>query len=66
MTDSVEDRRHFPQQRSGCYYERLEDCCWLCLGRFAAAAARSEPGSEQRDDRGARASNRRPVRDGGE
>jgi hypothetical protein len=66
MTKSVDDRRHFPRQRSGCYYERLEDCCWLCVGRFAVAATGSEPGGERPDERGARESNRSPVRDGGE
>lgn len=31
---------HFPAQRPGCYYQRLTDCCWVCLGRIAAARVR--------------------------
>jgi hypothetical protein len=34
----VVKRRHVPSQRPGCYYERIEDCCWLCLARFAWTA----------------------------
>lgn len=25
---------HFPEERDGCYYERPEDCCWLCYLRI--------------------------------
>ena len=30
----VDSRRHLPRLTSGCYYERLEDCCWLCTLRL--------------------------------
>jgi hypothetical protein len=32
--ESVGERGHFPRKTSGCYYQRPEDCCWLCLGRI--------------------------------
>lgn len=28
------DRRHYPEERDGCYYQRPTDCCWLCLLRI--------------------------------
>ena len=31
------ERRHVMQFRNGCYYERPQDCCWLCLLRFILA-----------------------------
>ena len=66
MTGSVDDRRHFPRQRTGCYYERFEDCCWLCVVRFAVAGARSGSKDESTGDRDATGANGPPVRDGGE
>jgi hypothetical protein len=66
MTGSVEDRRHFPRQRKGCYYERFEDCCWLCMARFAIAGARSGSEGKESSERDATGSNRPSVRDGGE
>jgi hypothetical protein len=28
---------HFPRQRKGCYYGRMDTCCWLCWWRMAWA-----------------------------
>jgi len=28
---------HFPKETKGCYYERLEDCCWLCIVRIVVS-----------------------------
>lgn len=33
----IDDIWHFPNQTSGCYYQRPVDCCWLCLGRILRA-----------------------------
>jgi len=30
----IDERWHFPAQQSGCYYQRIEDCCWVCVGRI--------------------------------
>lgn len=27
-------KRHVPSYRSGCYYRREEDCCWVCYFRL--------------------------------
>lgn len=29
--------RHVPEQRSGCYYGRMDDCCALCTWRLILA-----------------------------
>lgn len=26
-------RKHYPEETKGCYYERVDDCCWICLLR---------------------------------
>lgn len=26
---------HVPRYSSGCYYDNLESCCWLCMGRIS-------------------------------
>jgi hypothetical protein len=52
--------RHLPSYRDGCYYDRVEDCCWICYLRLIwrasepdvqeanrAARARSTEGAEQ-------------------
>lgn len=36
-----EHERHIPSYRDGCYYERVEDCCWICYLRLIWRA--SEP-----------------------
>lgn len=66
MSGSVDDRRHFPRQRKGCYYERVEDCCWLCMVRFAVAGTRSGSKREEGDERETRETSGTPIRDGGE
>lgn len=27
-------KRHVPSYRSGCFYRRIEDCCWACYFRM--------------------------------
>lgn len=67
MTGPVDERRHFPRQRKGCYYERVEDCCWLCVVRFTVAGARSGPERAEREsEHETRRSSGTLVRDGGE
>ncbi len=29
-----DDKFHFPAFKTGCYYNRGEDCCWLCFIRL--------------------------------
>lgn len=29
---------HFPDERNGCYYQRVADCCWLCYLRMVRSA----------------------------
>lgn len=36
-----EHERHLPSYRDGCYYGRVEDCCWICYWRLIWQA--SEP-----------------------
>lgn len=31
---------HFPRETRGCYYHRVEDCCWLCRIKMVAAYLR--------------------------
>jgi hypothetical protein len=63
MTGPIDDRRHFPQQRKGCYYERVEDCCWLCMVRLAAKA-RSQSKRGDESEREAHGSGRASLGDG--
>ena len=35
--DDIEEVTHFPRFASGCYYQRLNDCCWLCMLRIFRA-----------------------------
>jgi hypothetical protein len=37
---SYEERTHIPEERPGCYYERVESACLVCRGRFVLAAIR--------------------------
>ncbi|MFC4987697.1 hypothetical protein [Saliphagus infecundisoli] len=30
-------RLHVPRYRVGCYYGRMEDCCWACMLRLLLA-----------------------------
>ncbi|RZN39836.1 MAG: SHOCT domain-containing protein [Methanophagales archaeon ANME-1-THS] len=32
--------KHYPKETEGCYYEHLEDCCWLCILRILFTALR--------------------------
>lgn len=32
---------HVPSHRNGCYYHRVEDCCWVCYWRIVWALSRS-------------------------
>ncbi len=36
-----EGKLHAPAYRSGCYYERLSDCCFLCMGRIGLSLTTS-------------------------
>lgn len=36
-----EGKLHAPAYRSGCYYERLSDCCLLCMGRIGLSSTTS-------------------------
>lgn len=29
--------KHFPHRTPGCYYERPQTCCWICLVRMVLA-----------------------------
>ena len=31
---------HFPKETDGCFYERIEDCCWLCIIRLFIGTVR--------------------------
>lgn len=39
------DKRHVPSYRTGCYYNREEDCCWLCFIRLIRRS--SDPAVQQ-------------------
>lgn len=43
-----EDKVHFPEFKKGCYYEREEDCCWLCFIRIRLSLSR-QPLSHEDD-----------------
>ena len=32
---------HLPAERDGCYYQRVDDCCWLCLLRMLRHGVRA-------------------------
>jgi hypothetical protein len=36
--DAPTRKHHFPAERDGCYYQRVEDCCALCYLRLVGAA----------------------------
>lgn len=38
LTEEARKSNHCPKETKGCYYERLEDCCWLCILRILRTA----------------------------
>ncbi|WP_254543400.1 hypothetical protein [Halomarina pelagica] len=36
----VQGRLHLPEYTTGCYHERLDDCCWLCFFRITSSTLR--------------------------
>lgn len=43
-----DDAFHVPAFRKGCYYQRIEDCCWVCFVRFILSSLR-QPVSDESD-----------------
>ncbi len=37
---AFDKQMHIPEVRSGCYYARPTDCCWLCYLRIVGASLR--------------------------
>ncbi|MFC7155534.1 hypothetical protein ACFQPA_08695 [Halomarina halobia] len=33
----VRGQLHLPEYTTGCYHERLDDCCWLCFFRITSS-----------------------------